>query len=836
MLKKRGRAFIFSAVFSQIFLIVLSVFSFAFLIGGAELVRGQNDCQNNDECPTSFRCEISTGTCVPESSSGSSSGGGGAAGAINTVGGVVGTAQPVYEWFVPENPSPAITPTGTPGPTGGGAPGGGTTAGTSGGGGITATLPPGVTPELEVTRVFSDIPNGAEIHGLPGGSILGDNVAGIGKIGNEYFIIGKNGEKLSGALTQAQVGAFENSVASVGGKTVKPYTDALGITSGGLSFLIDGFIWAAAVAGAVQLLGRLAGLEENLVNTLSLSLAGGIMTAQILRSLGPSGFNTGLAADSFLVSGAGPWLIGLGVAALIFILTYKDEKQKLVTFECLPYEPPLGGRDCEICNKDKFRPCTEYRCKSLGQACDIVNKGTKEERCAWINRNDVNAPTITPWTNVLTVGHKYTPNNAIRPPAIGSKIVKDGTQNGCIKPFTPLQFGITTNEPSQCKIDTEHTTDYDNMTFFFGESNLFRYNHTQKLTLPAPPTNTSGEGSPQLPANTNYNLYARCIDPNGNGKDSGEYVFTMCVDPSPDTTAPEIADTSIKSGSPVRFGVGNVSLQVYTNEPSECRWSPQDKSYDQMENTMGCSTAVTEINARLLFTCTTKLTGIRDREENKYYFRCKDLPGKPENERNVNQQSYPFTLRGSQPLNIIKVGPNETITNNTQVVGVDLTLETSNGAEEGKAICYFSPTGVEGSYIQMFETNNFEHRQKLTLSSGNYTYRFRCADAGGNADNRTTSFSVFVDNAAPIVTRAYREIDALKIVTNEDTECAYSFNSCNYNFNEGVRMIYSNPSIKSRHFAPWQVNRNYYIKCKDLFGNQPNPDACSLVANAASIA
>jgi hypothetical protein len=277
-----------------------------------------------------------------------------------------------------------------------------------------------------------------------------------------------------------------------------------------------------------------------------------------------------------------------------------------------------------------------------------------------------------------------------------------------------------------------------------------------------------------------------------------------------------------------------VSVDVFVNEPSECKWSKQDKNYNDMENAMSCSTNPAEINARLLYTCGAALTGIRDREENKFYFRCKDLPDKPENERNVNQQSYEFKLKGSQPLNIISVGPNETVTNNTQTVSVDLTVETSNGAEEGKASCYFSSSGQPASFIQMFETDSFEHRQTLTLGTGNYTYYFRCVDAGGNSNNKTTSFNIFIDNTAPIITRAYREIDALKIVTNENAECAYSLNSCNYNFAEGVRLIYTS-SVRTRHFAQWQANRIYYIKCRDLFGNQPNPDACSLVANAASI-
>ena len=299
-----------------------------------------------------------------------------------------------------------------------------------------------------------------------------------------------------------------------------------------------------------------------------------------------------------------------------------------------------------------------------------------------------------------------------------------------------------------------------------------------------------------------------------------------------------IVDTSITSGSYVRFGVGSVPVDVYVNEPSTCKWSTQDKNYETMENTMTCATSLTQINARELYTCATNLTGIVDRAENKFYFRCKDQPSKPENERNPMTTSYEFKLRGSQQLNIIEAGPNATITGSTQTVAVNLTVTTDDGAEEGKAICSFSPTGAAGSFILMFETNAVEHEQRLNLGTGAYTYQFRCVDSGGNAAQANTSFNVFVDTIPPLITRAYHDSgnNALKIVTNEDAACAYSLNSCNYNFNEGIPLKYAGPSLKRNHYAEWQPNFVYYLKCRDLFGNEPAPNACSMVASATNIA
>ena len=591
-----------------------------------------------------------------------------------------------------------------------------------------------------------------------------------------------------------------------------------GLFGGLFGSLLQGLMIAGLVGGMAYFIAQSLGESDKGASAIGLAVGGGVFTYYLLAQT--LGLGIGISA-----------LVGLGVGVAILYFLYEKEKTRIVQFQCLPFEAPLGGEDCEICNENEFRPCSEYRCRSLGQACELVNEGTEEERCVWVSRDDAKSTTITPWDEALTEGHSYTKHDA-RPPALGTKIIKNGATNGCLQAFTPLEFGILTDEPAQCKIDTVHTEKFDDMKFLFGESNFYLEEHKQKLNLPSPDAiNTE---APELQNDGIYDFYVRCRDRNGN-ENVDEFIFNLCVDPSPDTTPPIIVDTSIISESPVAFGASEIDVDVYINEPAECKWSIQDKNYEDMENSMVCSTKVNEINAQLLYTCSTTLNGIKDRELNTYYFRCKDQPKKPENERNVNVQSYKFVLRGTEPLNIINVGPNGTISDNTDLVNVELSAETSNGADEGVAICYFSDNGEEGSYIEMFETRSFEHKQILSLPSGDYTFYFRCVDAGGNSDEETTSFTVFVDRESPMITRVYRELDALKIVTDEDAQCVYSLNNCNFNFEEGVALIYSNSNIKTNHFAPWKPNLAYYIKCRDFFGNEPNPDECSLIASASNI-
>ena len=643
----------------------------------------------------------------------------------------------------------------------------------------------------------------------------------------------ESGELIRQVTDQGEIDFIGGAAATTGGETYK----ALGILDTGLvkgtvgAHLAQGLVWAGVVYLGAKAIGGALGLDKNNANALAIAGVAGVITFKALTILQKKGLAQGILGKGLF---ANPIIPAIGVAVAVFIFLYKKESKKIVTFQCLPFEPPLGGSKCEACNADPFRPCSEYRCKSLGQACQILNAGTDKEQCAWINPKDVTSPTITPWTEALKPRtSKYITDTSIRPPALGVKIVS-GSQ-GCLQAFTPLEFGITTNEPAQCKIDYNHTAKFDDMQYYFGENNYYSYNHTQKMRLPGPDALTDAE-SPLLKNDGTFSLYVRCRDGNGN-ENVDEYAMSFCVDKGPDTTPPIIEKTSITSGSFVQFNADKIPIQVYVNEPSECKWSKQDKAYNDMENSMQCNTDSFQINSDLLFTCSGELTGVQNGADNKFYFRCKDQPGKPDNERNVNAQSYALTLKGSKSeLNIISTAPNGTIFSSTSSVDLNLEAETSNGAEEGKAICYFSNSENLDSFIQMFNSNSFKHSQQLSLGAGDYKYYIRCIDSGGNTAQDSVQFKVVIDKTAPKITRIYREgVDALKLVTDEESECAYSLNSCNFVFDEGIKFIYNPPSERNIMFAEWKPNAIYYIKCRDDYGNEPSSNTCSIIASAIQL-
>ncbi len=86
-------------------------------------------------------------------------------------------------------------------------------------------------------------------------------------------------------------------------------------------------------------------------------------------------------------------------------------------------------------------------------------------------------------------------------------------------------------------------------------------------------------------------------------------------------TPPIVLDSSINDGAPVQYNIQTVPIQIFVNEPAECRWSNLDKSYIDMENVMSCATQGFEINAQMSYTCSGILTGIRNNEANDFFFK-----------------------------------------------------------------------------------------------------------------------------------------------------------------------------------------------------------------------
>jgi len=570
------------------------------------------------------------------------------------------------------------------------------------------------------------------------------------------------------------------------------------------------FIGAAigAVVGAIA--ADLLGIENE--GALIVTIVGGIAGALV-----------GLSHLGVIPGPIGPIAIVIAVIILIIvaILGIGETKEVIVTFTCKPWQPPVGGANCEKC-AEGLKSCSKYRCWSLGTACKFLNEGTGNELCIGSGNNN-QPPTISPWQEVLTPGYKYELTSE------GFKIRTEDDQ--CIQEFTALNFGIKTDKASQCKYELKHTLNYEGMENFFGESNLYLYNHSSLITLPsvdsiAEQFNITREHV--IENYGNFKMYVRCQDDWGNFN-LNEYLIGICVSEGPDRTAPIIRKTLPENNAYVPYNVSEQDIIVYLNEPAECKWSRVDQSYENMENSMECETDLQDQTA-FGWPCSTVLTNFSG-GENSFYFRCKDQPWLQEDNesRNTNQESYIYTLFSSDsPLSIDYIKPSNEVISGTSLTSIEIEVKTSGGAEDGKARCEWGVN--EGEYITEFlETNNKIHKQPLAdRPAGTYNIYVRCEDVAGNIASSKTSFKIKVDDEPPQVIRVYNA-GSLRIITNENSICSYSEETCRFSFENGTLMSGS----EKVHDADWIEGLTYHIKCKDVWGR--GPDGCSMVVRTYEV-
>ena len=540
---------------------------------------------------------------------------------------------------------------------------------------------------------------------------------------------------------------------------------------------------------------------------------------------------------------------------LINIFMEGQEKVTIST-QCKTWVAPTPTKGtCERCNPDNtkenyvdangkplsakgLKECSEYRCKSFGQACSLINEGTENQTCISLEPFDVNAPVIDVWYDGIKLPKSCIVNKG---KGIGFEI--KNTKECLIPAYERVNVGISTDEPAQCKMSFKNNIQYDQMDPFFFGTQQYVYFHQQVLTYPQT-ANVTQEGLQLGQAPDTYKLYVRCNDALKNDNER-DYTITFSVDKGPDLTPPNIEFTSTPQNTYLASGQNGTDITLYVNEPSECRWNQYDLDYDTMSLNNTCRTRLsTSFNG--LYDCVFKKNNNLNSGEGPqisgasavnqlyyFYFRCKDQPTCVNNQdptgrnctRNANKDGFQLTLRTSENLTIENILPSTGAELFIGQAGANISLEaeTENGAlRNGDAVCLFTTNAGEKNNIlamtPFFNTNASSHSQILTPSTGTHNYYIGCTDVAGNLVFNQTTFSVKIDQQPPLIIRAFEDTSTspsvFKIETDELATCEYTTDKA-FTYGTGNLM---QAGDNNQHWALSGFT-TYYIICKDQYGN-----------------
>ncbi len=580
------------------------------------------------------------------------------------------------------------------------------------------------------------------------------------------------------------------------------------------------FLLKEAIPGGAAAIGPSAGALAAVGNAVAGAAMGFALTYILLKSTGVSAglppsltyslLGLGAAAGAAIMAGsviaAEVPIIGWVVAAVIVVFVgvaklagVGNVKERIVQFKCNPWQPPKGGDDCSKCG-ERF-PCSTYSCQSLGVTCRFFNEGTRNEECAAISAGDIAPPMISPLQSRL--GDSYEYSNVSN---LGFRI-KTKTGDGCIKLYTPLEFGISLDKIGKCRWDAVHGIKYEDMEFDFS-TGLFKTNHSVFMNIPAPIDEDLPSYNPGVRAE--YNMYVKCENGNGYAAE-GDYVINFCVMPADDYSAPLIRKGAGDVYIP--YGTTSKNLSIYTNEPAQCKWDTNiNKSYETMAKSMEC---MNDLNDETVLGWECMYNFQISKDETPVYIRCEDKQWENDTtKRNVNSESTPMKIIRTPKLEIYSAEPNDkTIVSGVEPTSVEVVLQTTGGLN-GEALCSYSLSGTY--YSDFFETLGKTHRQVFeSFTAGNKKIILRCEDLPGNIAEKTIKFAVEIDTKAPKITRIYSSGGGIFIRTDEPAQCALSKETCNFDFKNGTMML----GMGTEHTITPDKNVIYYVKCADPYGN-----------------
>ncbi len=146
---------------------------------------------------------------------------------------------------------------------------------------------------------------------------------------------------------------------------------------------------------------------------------------------------------------------------------------------CNAWQAPPGSEDCSVCMNDPLHPCSEYRCKSLGQAC-VYEEQNGIPSCMQAPK-DATPVTIQFDKTVLTAGYSAEKKTV----QIADTTLAGYEITPHLIPHKVFTMGITTNKETICELNYAPSIEYLYLpAFSFGER---RYAIAHNLTMRVPP-------------------------------------------------------------------------------------------------------------------------------------------------------------------------------------------------------------------------------------------------------------------------------------------------------------------------------------------------------------
>jgi hypothetical protein len=583
--------------------------------------------------------------------------------------------------------------------------------------------------------------------------------------------------------------------------------------------------------------------------------AGGVTAATMITIIGINylaGFGTLCIGPQVILCAV------IAILAIVYALFTEgtDHEYFITEFKCEAWQPPLVGK-CEECNND-VRPCSEYKCKSIGNNCQYFVENGEPGYCATLN--DIWNAKIEPWKEVLTPENAYSNVSSF-----GFKIENKKNNEKAVNAWESVAFGIITDKEAICKIDTNHSMKFEEMRYImdseldYATGKIDGKHHRIVLspyaTIVSPDENI-GTTLPMKEGDNEY--YIICQNFAGLVNDA-PFVVQVKQAEGPDLTAPLITRIAPENNAYLALNSTTLNLFMYLNEPAECRYSFESYNSgwtdsgggivsitqvpDQDISIEAYPDAVVENPNSIPMACITSpsmgfygewmcAAFITNYTANKkLYIECKDQPGLIESgmkRRNIVKEEYSANIC-EKGLYIDSIEPNGNVELNSNT-SIELKIKTSGCINNGDAICSFRLPYYGSAYSTMLITGNKTHLQPLTsLGQGAKDIDVVCEDIAGNKAEAHTNFTIFIDDKPPVISRIFIDSGSLVLNTDEESECLANKNNmtigCDFGYESATGRYFSTHTMA----LSGKGGDIFYVKCRDRFGNGPISDCTQII-------